>query len=74
MVDIKRYKYDVILLRTRYQLSISDICVGNSEIKMPFLDRFDIDNAICLTDIAADMETTKIRWNSVAETTSLDVE
>ena len=35
--------------------------------------RFDIDNAICRADIAADMETTKIRWDWAAEITSFDV-
>ena len=70
-VDIKRYKYDAIPLKTRYEPSISDICIGKSEMKMY---RFDIDNVICQVDIAADMETTKIQWNLVAETTSFDVE
>ena len=56
---MKRYEYDAILLRTRYQPSISDICIGKSEMKMPFSYRFDIDNAICQADIEADMETTK---------------
>ena len=68
MVAIKRYKYDAIPL-SRYQLSISDICIGKSDMKMPFLYRFDIDIAMCQPDIAADLETTKIWLNSVAETT-----
>ena len=59
MVAIKRYKYDAIPLRTRYQPSISDISFGKSKMKMPFLYHFDIDNAICQANIAADRETTK---------------
>ena len=72
-IAVKRYKYDAIPLRTRYQPSIVDICIDKSEINMPFLYRFEFNNAICQADIAADMETTKIRWNLVAETTSFNV-
>ena len=36
-VDTKRYKYDAIPLRARYQPSISDICIGKSETKNPIL-------------------------------------